>query len=60
MKKSCDDCRALSGTKCSLGYKNKLKLININGSIINKGLKPIEDCPKPKTYKELLYEKEIN
>jgi hypothetical protein len=54
MKKTCYGCRALSLKTCNLGYKNETLLINFDGVLINKGLVPLEDCPKPKTYNELL------
>ena len=55
MKKTCDSCRALNGKNCSLGYKNETKLISFENRLINKGIVPLENCPKPKTYKKLLF-----
>jgi hypothetical protein len=54
MKTTCDGCRALNGKNCNLGYKNKTKLIYFENRLINEGIVPLENCPKPKTYKELL------
>jgi len=50
MKKSCLECKALNirFNSCTLGYKTIT--YNIMGMPV--GLKPLEDCPKPKTIKE--------
>lgn len=48
LKKNCNGCRAIDGTKCDIGYKTE----NIYYKSILLGCKPIEPCPKPKTYKE--------
>jgi len=60
MKKTCDGCRALNGKLCSLGYKNHTKLTMYKGRLINNGIVPLENCPKPKTYKNLFYEIDKN
>ncbi len=53
MKKTCNDCKALNTTfvpKCDLGYRiegvSKLWGVTISW-------KPLEKCPKPKTYKDM-------
>lgn len=46
MKKSCKGCRALDGWSCGLMYKTKRNNTGFYGDIY-----PLEDCPKPKTYK---------
>ncbi|WP_393965203.1 hypothetical protein [Exiguobacterium sp. S22-S28] len=58
MKKTCGGCRALDGHsydnqyKCELGFeiRNELKRDGFP--------KPLEECPKPKTIKELGIEEE--
>lgn len=54
MKKSCLDCKALNdssrSSSCNLKYKTQT--YNICGMPI--GLKPLEECPKPKTTKEYM------
>ena len=50
MKKSCLDCKALNIRVCSLGYKTE----TYNIMSIPCGIKPLEDCPKPKTIKEFV------
>ena len=49
MKTKCDTCPALElqSDRCQLGCKIK-PVWNKHGI---KGCKPLEDCPKPKTYK---------
>lgn len=54
MKKTCNRCKALicEGGGCMLGYSNTFDL---KKSLI-RGYKesyPIEECPKPLTYREL-------
>lgn len=56
MKRNCKGCRALTeGFKgnlfCGLGYKVEQITFNVSYSI---GAKPLEECPKPKTYNEYL------
>ena len=46
MKRTCGGCRAISGEFCSLGFKTK------KVSMLYGDLKPLEQCPKPKTYPE--------
>jgi len=53
MKKNCNGCRALNGSICSLGKKKTFTLKYIQGIPV-KTYKPLEECPKPKTYSELL------
>lgn len=52
MKKSCLDCKAFneSFNCCQIGYKTES--YKILGEPI--GVKPIEECPKPKTIKEYI------
>lgn len=50
MKKSCLDCKALNNRVCSLGYKiETYDIVNIPC-----GIRPLEDCPKPRTIKEFI------
>lgn len=54
MKRTCNDCRALYRVEfgiveCELGHKIKAKS-NYKG--IGVEYKPLEECPKPKTYDE--------
>lgn len=53
MKRSCKGCKALSetgiiGYKCELGYKT------------DSFMKPLEECPKPRTYAQYIKEIENN
>jgi hypothetical protein len=55
MKRNCNGCRALDRNNdyftCDLGYKiEQLKVERV----FNIGGKPLEECPKPKTYDEYL------
>ena len=54
MKRTCNNCRALSGEICSLGYKNESRQqLGVKGrdhSGYFRGMKPSEECPKPMTY----------
>lgn len=56
MKKTCDNCRAYeSGGYCSLDYKvDKIYYGGIGGPVI--GAIPMEECPKPRTITQLIYE----
>lgn len=59
MKRTCNKCRALSSWKylfCMFGYKTKPKYYK--GVVI--GLIPLENCPKPTTYKQFLHDKNKN
>lgn len=54
LKKSCKGCRALEGFefdyRCTLGYRLTVDTI---GEFYGRSIyqaKPLEDCPKPKTY----------
>ena len=52
MKRTCDGCKALDMEKCDLGYKTQ-KLYKEHSFLIK--VKPLEECPKPKTNDEYLY-----
>ena len=54
MKKSCGGCRALeeSNGKCSLGHK--IKPVVHSKFVVTINYKPLEECPKPKTYNQYL------
>lgn len=59
MKKNCNNCKAFWNSNevayCDLGYKNKANQIKLDsGWIITEGI-PLEECPKPKTIKQLIY-----
>lgn len=60
MKKNCEGCRAIGiYAKCNLGYKTeKIYFDGIGSPVIS--IKPLENCPKPKTYKELFEAKTNN
>ena len=51
MKKSCDDCRALDTRNkryiCDLGFEIEEVYWKTHYKV---GAKPLEECPKPKTY----------
>lgn len=53
MKKTCNGCRALTrdnnGLKCELKYRTEPKMI-LYGKEVE--IKPVEECPKPKSYEE--------
>lgn len=56
MKRNCNGCRALYidrcyGT-CELGYRIAKEVVNKNLMLYN--YKPAEECPKPKTYDDLI------
>lgn len=59
MKKTCVGCRALDGHtyensyRCEIGYRTK---DNEKGAFL--APKPLEECPKPRTIKELEIEEE--
>jgi len=59
MKKTCNGCRALMygfhGMMCE--FKFKIEKITYKGREI--GLKPLEQCPKPRTYKEYFLQKKL-
>ena len=55
MKKSCNGCKALTTSGCSLNYKTKGEIKLIMGWPITI-YKPIEQCPKPKTIKAYIEE----
>lgn len=64
MKKNCNNCAALcENFGCNLGFKNEkaykeISVLNSKESI--RFWKPLEECPKPKSYSEYvrLYLKE--
>jgi hypothetical protein len=45
MKRTCYGCKALEGDHCYLGYKNEKLFKNYSSTDV----KPLEECPKPKT-----------
>lgn len=47
--RTCKGCRAFNGSGCDLGFKIETNPI-FNG--LGKRGKPLEPCPKPKTYDE--------
>ena len=55
-------CKALSSylglggrnTYCTLGYKTSHKKVCINFVYYDKDIKPLEPCPKPMTFDELI------
>ena len=57
MKRTCNNCRALNGERCGLGFKNESRgLFAKDQTGFFLGMKPSEECPKPLTYVEWLYE----
>lgn len=51
MKRNCNYCRALEHDgSCSLGYRNETKTVLFGVPV---EFKPLDECPKPKTYDEL-------
>ena len=62
MKRTCGNCKALSlpsyggdtGQRCTLGYKQKEGKMAAHGKTEVTIMCPDEECPKPKTYKELI------
>lgn len=53
MKRTCDGCKAFNDSfnRCDLGYKiEPCKHV----WFIPVKFRPLEECPKPKTYKELV------
>jgi hypothetical protein len=54
MKKTCNNCRALSeSAHCRLGFENEKLYFGGFGGLIY-GARPLDDCPKPLTITELL------
>lgn len=53
MKKSCDNCKSLSSCGCALGYKTEITRNSLNGYPSDR--KPLEECEKPKRYKEFVF-----
>lgn len=56
MKRKCEGCKALEEGnegqfKCGLGFKIEQIIVNYAYSV---GAKPLEKCPKPRTYSEYL------
>lgn len=49
MKRTCNNCRALSLGRCELGHP-----ILALGYWPHRGYRPIEDCEKPRTIQEYL------
>jgi hypothetical protein len=60
IKKTCEGCRAYkSGGGCLLGYYTKKEYYGgIGGAVI--GASPQENCPKPKTIKQLINAEKSN
>ena len=55
MKRTCNYCKALSGTQCSLGFKNEPRTIGETDQTgWFRGMKPSEECPKPMTHAQWL------
>lgn len=60
MKKSCNECRALildshCEFDCEFGFKTE-KIFSY-GRVVS--MKPLEECPKPRTYDEYFIQKKI-
>lgn len=60
MKRNCNGCRASEETSCQLGFKVKSIYVE-TGKHAGRHLenKPLEECPKPKTLKEMVMQWEI-
>jgi hypothetical protein len=54
MKRTCEGCRALNDKSCDLGYKTEWLTPPKEFSGLFIGMKPVEECPKPKTYDKYL------
>ena len=54
MKRTCNNCRALTEYGCDLGKKTKWEIKPLGW----KQFKPLEECMKPRTYDQYLYLKE--
>lgn len=56
MKKTCFGCRALEknsrGYHCVYGFK--IEVVLVNKDLILTSVKPLEECPKPKTVKRYI------
>ena len=52
MKKNCNDCRALLGNSCTLGYKTKVEYKKVYLTYEIPICKPLQECEKPKTYSD--------
>lgn len=50
MKKTCYGCKALDGHMCNLNFRNEIIYVNYSA----KDVKPLEECPKPKTIKDFI------
>lgn len=53
MKKSCYRCRAFTANTCSLGYR--ISLLSPNDHTDSSNGVPLEQCPKPLTYGDLIF-----
>jgi len=51
MKRTCDGCKALDSNECNLGFRTE-KLYREHFFLVK--VKPLEDCPKPKTNDEYI------
>jgi hypothetical protein len=63
VKRTCEGCRAKERSVrglsylCSLGYKTESVTVNKEWLLFS--IKPAEECPKPKTYSDYIYLKNI-
>lgn len=58
MKKSCNNCKALTLDKCYLKFKIT-DIHPISSMPQFYYYKPLEECPKPKTYDKFIYLHEL-
>lgn len=60
MKKNCNGCRASERNSCQLGYPvQQIHVKDGNYAGLHLENKPLAECPKPKTVKEYLIQREI-
>ena len=51
MKKTCNGCKAYNSYGCALKYKTAKVFTGVTGTPKMVSMKPVENCPKPMTYK---------
>ena len=55
MKRTCNNCRALNGESCGLGYKVVYRGKGAKDHTgYFEGMRPTTNCPKPLTYRKLM------
>jgi len=59
-KKNCEGCKAYKGiglgrVTCELKYKTEKEILNVAGYSMERVVRILEPCPKPKNYKDFFY-----